>query len=213
MSEQLGWYARLEGGDGVGKTTQLNMAKDFAKKQGIDAVFVREPGGTNFGAEIRHMLLTHTDYDLGPEVEAALFTADRRHTLDTVILPALNDNRLVISDRGPESMVAYQSARGGVDKKILWDLTRMLMPARYIETDALVILSLSESIRRKRLEKGLGSDAADKIESRSHEFAQRVHSQYESFRNELEYAHFVDANRDPEEVFETIKPLLFGKYI
>ena len=212
MSEQLGRYVRLEGADGVGKTTQMQLAREYAAQKGINTVFVREPGGTELGIMLRELILVNMDVHLSPEVEFAMFTADRIHLMNTVILPALEEDSVVISDRGIESSVAYQSAGGGVSKETILDVSSRLMHPRYLRPDALAILSLSQEARNKRLEKRFAHQKSDKIEARQAEYFARVYNEYKQLET-LEYAQVVDADRDPHDVFEDLKPILFGKYM
>ena len=208
---ESGRYARLEGPDGSGKTTQLRLAEEFNEKKGIGAVFVREPGGTKLGLHIRSLLLQEASINMGPEVEFALFTADRRQLWDEVILPALKEDRPVIGDRGVESTICYQSAGGGVDKDTILDVSNKLLDPRYMRPDALAILSISEEVRRRRLNYRFTEEVADKIESRDDSYTHRVYKAYQSL-HELDYAKVINADRDPEEIFEDLKPVLFGKY-
>jgi dTMP kinase len=209
---QSGRYGRLEGTDGSGKTTQMKLAEQYNEEKGIGAVFVREPGGTKFGAHIRALLLTDASMNLGPEVEFALFTADRRQLWDETILPALKEDRLVIGDRGVESTICYQSAGGGVSKDTILNVSNRLLDPRYMRPDTLAVLSISEEVRRRRLRARFTEEAADKIESRDDSYTHRVYKAYQALQ-ELDYATIIDANRDPEDIFEDLKPVLFGKYL
>ncbi|MDB5168314.1 MAG: thymidylate kinase [Candidatus Saccharibacteria bacterium] len=211
MSEQLGWYARVEGIDGTGKSTQLELARQYSEEKGIDTVFIREPGGTEFGNRLRAILLNDTSIHLSPQVETALFTADRRHLCDEVIFPSLEKDMVVISDRGVESGVCYQSAGGGISREAYMAISNLLLPERYMRPDALALLSLREEVRRKRIQVRFDSVAADKIESRGEEYTRRVYDAYRSLE-ELDYATVIDAEPDPEQVFEQLKPVLFGKF-
>jgi dTMP kinase len=211
MNTELGRYVRIEGCDGAGKSTQIELAKQYNEEKGIGAVFVREPGGSEFGARIRALLLTDHSVKLGPEVEFALFTADRRHLWDETILPALNDNRPVISDRGVESTMCYQSAGGGIDKQTIMDVSTQLLPTRYMQPDALAVIAVSKEIRRQRLQARFTQIAADKIELRDEDYANRVYEAYQSLQD-LDYATVIDGDKDPEEVFEHLKPVIFGRF-
>jgi dTMP kinase len=212
MSERQGRYVGLEAVDGAGKTTQWRLAEEFDKEHGIGTEFVREPGGTDFGLDIREMILHKKNYHFTPVTEFLLFTADRRHLWDTVIKPALDDDRPVISDRRIESTIAYQSAGGGLPKDTILNISEQLLDPRYMKPDALALLSLSQETRRRRLDHRLISEAADKIESRDKEYLDRVFAEYKAHET-LEYATVIDAERSPEEVFESLKPVLFGKYL
>lgn len=211
MREQRGWYARVEGIDGTGKSTQLELARQYSETHGIDTIFIREPGGTEFGNRLRAILLRDTSVQLSAQAETALFTADRRHLCDEVIFPALDANQVVISDRGVESGVCYQSAGGGISKEAYMAVSNALLPERYMRPDALALLSLREEVRRQRLTARFVDTAADKIESRSDDYTRRVYAAYKSLEA-LDYATVIDAEPDPKVVFERLKPVLFGRF-
>lgn len=206
-----GRYVRIEGPDGAGKTKQLTLAQEFSEAHGIDVAFIREPGGTELGAEIRHMLLTNKAHELSPKTEALLFTADRNHLVESVILPRLQAGKLTIGDRGKESMDIYQVA-GGADKQMLRDASAMFLPSWYLEPDAVALLSIPKATREKRMANRIKTEAADKIESRSEEYYNAVFDGYKALEDEP-YVTVVDAERTPEEVFEDMKPILFGKFL
>lgn len=212
MSEQLGWYARLDAPEGAGKTTQIDLAKAFALEQGIDAVFVHEPGGTEFGQILRELLLNDERFTLTPEAELAIFTADRIYLYENIILPALQANRLVISDRGVESGVGYQAGGGNMKTETIWEITRLLLPERYVKPDALALLSLSRETQRQRLNKRHRDMGRDKIESRGEDYFDRVHAAYKEMEL-FDHATTINAEPAPEEIFENLKPVLFGPYL
>jgi len=211
VSEQPGWYARLDAPEGAGKTTQINLAKQYNEEMGIGAVFVHEPGGTELGLVYRDILLNNKKYTLTPQEELAVFTADRIHLWETVIYPALQDNRPVISDRGVESGVGYQAGGGAIPTDTIWEVTRLLLPERYVKPDALALLALSRETQRQRLDKRHLDLGRDKIESRGEAYFDRVHAAYKEMEA-FDHSHVVDAERSPEEIFEDLKPILFGPF-
>lgn len=103
----LGKFITLEGCEGVGKSTQLNMLKTYLESTGQQATFTREPGGTPEAEAIRKVILD-VNLKLSASVEALLFVAARISHIDDLILPALKDGKLVISDRYVDSSFAYQ---------------------------------------------------------------------------------------------------------
>ena len=103
-----GLLISVEGGDGVGKTTQIGLLEAVLKEAGVEYVLTREPGGTELGASIRGLLL-HGGY-VSPRAEALLYAADRAHHVATCILPALERGAVVLTDRYLDSSVAYQGA-------------------------------------------------------------------------------------------------------
>ncbi len=120
-----GKFITFEGGEGVGKTTQISLVKNELVKQGFDVFTTREPGGTVLGEKIREILLTGSVDKMSPMTEALLFTAAREYHVNKVIKPALKENKIVLCDRFVDTTFAYQGvAHGlGVDKmKQLYNL-------------------------------------------------------------------------------------------
>lgn len=101
-----GKFIVFEGCEGVGKSTQLRLLKEYLEKTGQKAVFTREPGGTPVGEKIRSLLLGE---EMSAESEALLFAAARCEHIDKVILPALERGELVVCDRYVDSSIAYQA--------------------------------------------------------------------------------------------------------
>jgi len=104
-----GLFISFEGIDGVGKSTQADLLEAFLSERGQTVVRTLEPGGTELGQEIRHLLL-HRKGDVAPRAEALLYAADRAHHVATKIRPALERGEVVITDRYLDSSVAYQGA-------------------------------------------------------------------------------------------------------
>jgi dTMP kinase len=102
-------FITFEGIDGVGKSTQLDLLEKYLTANGHEVVRTLEPGGTDLGQEIRHLLL-HRKGDVAPRSEALLYAADRAHHVATKIRPALEAGKVVLSDRYFDSSVAYQGA-------------------------------------------------------------------------------------------------------
>lgn len=203
-----GRYIRFEGVDGSGKTTQLELAKQYAEENDLKTVFVREPGGTDFGKEMRNYILHDERFDFSAETEYALFTADRSHLIRTVILPALQDGYTVIGDRGIESSEAYQSAAGGLPAETVRGVGELLLPSWYMEPDALVVLWVSKAVREKRIAAKHSAEGADKIESRDADYASRIHDAYDVI-GARPYATSINSELPANEVFEQIKPIVW----
>lgn len=105
-----GLFVVFEGGDGVGKTTQLDLLCARLKQDGYDFVRTFEPGDTTAGQQIRTIVLSPATGDLAPRAEALLYAADKAHHLYTVVEPALDRGAIVVCDRYVDSMLAYQGA-------------------------------------------------------------------------------------------------------
>ncbi|GAA4663989.1 dTMP kinase [Bartonella pachyuromydis] len=114
-----GYFITFEGGDGVGKTVQINCLYKHLKDKGYEVIMTREPGGT-LGAEIiRHILLSGQAQQYGPLIEAALFTAARIDHVTEVIAPALQKGKIVLCDRFVDSTRVYQGLNNKVNSSTL----------------------------------------------------------------------------------------------
>lgn len=107
-----GHFITFEGGEGAGKSTQIQRLKDFLEKAGKTVVVTREPGGSPGAEKIREMLLSGEAKDLGPRGEAMLFAAARADHVDTMIRPALDKGHWVLCDRYADSTRVYQGEAG-----------------------------------------------------------------------------------------------------
>ena len=110
----VGLFISVEGIDGVGKSTQIGMLESFLLERGLKVTRTFEPGGTELGQEIRHLLL-HRKGDVAPRSEALLYAADRAHHVATKVRPALERGEVVVTDRYLDSSVAYQGVGRALD--------------------------------------------------------------------------------------------------
>ena len=107
-----GYFISFEGIDGSGKSTQIQKLAEFLEARDFDIVITREPGGSKGGEEIRNLLLQGNLDRWSAETEILLFTAARRDHLERIILPALEEGKIVICDRFTDSTRMYQGMRG-----------------------------------------------------------------------------------------------------
>lgn len=123
-----GVFITFEGGEGSGKSLQLKRFAEYLTTKGKTVVQTREPGGTEVGKEIRRLLVEGDKDKFDELTELLLFYADRRIDLQKVILPALNDNKIVLSDRFNDSTIAYQYYGSGKfsDTKIMDTLYQLV---------------------------------------------------------------------------------------
>jgi dTMP kinase len=187
-------FITFEGIDGVGKSTQLDLLQQWLTAAGHDVVRTLEPGGTELGKEIRHLLL-HRKGDVAPRSEALLYAADRAHHVATVVRPAIAAGKVVLSDRYFDSSVAYQGAARELDvdqvREIsLWAVDNLL-------PDLTILLDLSaEQAMLRRNKTGV---EPDRLEQEKVDFFERAREQYLKLAVEPRFL-IVDANLSVDEI-------------
>lgn len=175
MSASRGRLIVLEGQESAGKSTQAPRLLQWLADRGVDAVLLREPGGTDAGEKIREMVL-HMPYQLAAVTEALLFMASRAELVDRVIKPTLRDGRSVILDRFFLSTYAYQVAGRGLAAELV--ASANALATQGLVPDITIVLTLSAAQRRARLDRRGGHD---KIEREGDQFHARVDAAFERF--------------------------------
>ncbi len=165
----------FEGGEGVGKSTQLRRLAARLAAAGVPHGLHREPGGTPAGDRIRDLLL-HADAPLAPTTEAALFVASRAQLVAEVILPALARGEHVLLDRFLLSSYAYQSAGRGIPLDDVRDANRLATGGLMPDLTVLLDMAPADGLRRVR-----SRGAPDRIERADDEFHRRVASAFVQF--------------------------------
>ncbi|WP_082043701.1 dTMP kinase [Mobilicoccus massiliensis] len=163
-------FIAFEGGDGAGKSTQVEALVTSLRARGRAVVVTREPGGTPLGGRIRELLL-HGDA-IAPRAEALLFAADRAQHVETLIRPALERGEVVVTDRYVDSSIAYQGAGRDLDAEQIAGLSRWATGG--LVPDLTVLLDVSP---RTGLERRSGR-AADRMETEAEDFHTRVREHF-----------------------------------
>ena len=196
-----GLFITLEGGDGVGKTTQARLLEEWLAGQGRTVVRTREPGGTEVGVLIRDIVLHHRG-DVAPRAEALLYAADRAHHIETVVRPAIERGEVVIQDRYLDSSVAYQGAGRVLDADEVRDLS--LWAADGLLPQVTVLLDLDPTAARARLD--ADDKPFDRLEAEKHDFHARVRSAFLALAaSEPERFLVLDASRPVDEIAAAIR--------
>jgi dTMP kinase len=171
-----GRFITFEGGEGTGKSTQATLLAQRLRAMGIGVVLTREPGGSPGAEIIRHVLLSGAAKSLGPDAETILLAAARDDHVSATIEPALARGRWVISDRFADSTKVYQGALGGVDPLLLSGLYRVTVGD--LKPDLTFILDVPAEIGLERAGKRRGEAEADRFESESSEFHEKLREAY-----------------------------------
>ena len=200
MSGQRGRYVVLEGGEGVGKTTQVAALADRLRAAGVAVEVLREPGGDPFGEAGRELLLG--DLPRAPETEVLLFNALRAQLLVTRIRPLVAEGTWVLSDRSRLSTIAYQGYGSGVD--LAWcrqvcDATVALAPA---DLEVVLAVDAGEAARRRH-DRG----TTDRFEQMDDGFHERVVAGYRTEAERLGVP-VVDGSGTPAEVTDRLWSVL-----
>lgn len=145
--KKKGFFITFEGIDGSGKSTQIQKLAKFLEDNGFDIIMTREPGGSVGGEEIRNLLLQGEVDRWSAETEILLFTAARRDHLERIILPALQDGKIVICDRFTDSTRMYQGMRGPKLRNLVDNLTEEVINC---EPDLTIIIDIDPEISLRR---------------------------------------------------------------
>lgn len=192
-------FITFEGIDGVGKSTQLDLLQSWLEGRGREVIRTLEPGGTELGQEIRHLLL-HRKGDVAARAEALLYAADRAHHVATKIRPALEGGKVVLSDRYFDSSVAYQGAARELDVDEVRNIS--LWAVDNLIPDLTVLLDLDASAAILRRNK-TGTEP-DRLEREKVDFFERARSQYLELAKESRFL-VVDATLSIDEIQEQIR--------
>lgn len=161
-------FITIEGVESSGKSIQAKLLTDWLKENGLNPLLTIEPGGTPFGKTIRELLLNGTNID--PITEFFLYLSDRKEHIIKVILPAMKEGRIVVSDRYYDSTFAYQGGGRGIDKK--WIESLMNYVVQNVIPDITFLIDISPEISLSRIK------GKDRIEKEEMAFHKRVREAY-----------------------------------
>jgi dTMP kinase len=196
-----GVFIAFEGGEGAGKSTQVRRLQEWLTNEGLVCRATFEPGATPSGAGIRSIVLDRAHTGIAPRSEALLYAADRAQHVQDVLRPALDAGEVVITDRYVDSSLAYQ----GAGRTIPLDDVRMLSrwATQGLQPDLTILLDLPPEIG---LARARGRATADRLESESLDFHQRVRQTFLALAEaDPDRYVVVDARQDPDEIAAAIR--------
>ena len=192
-----GAFITVEGGDGAGKTTQLEFIQSWLEHQGINVVTTREPGGTALGEGIRELLLGPANLQISELTELMLIFAARHQHLEEVIKPAMAQGKWVLCDRFTDATYAYQGAGRVLDMQTIQKLEQWVQGE--LRPDLTLILDVPVELGLERTRKR-GADQ-DRFEKQNLTFKQKVRESYlQTAQAEPERVKVLDASADLEAV-------------
>lgn len=201
-----GFLCVIEGIDGSGKSTLLQSLVTSLQDQAYDVVKTREPGGTPLGKEVRHWL-HHSQTRPIPEAEFLLFAADRAQHIHEVVKPALNDGKIVLSDRMADSSMAYQGYGRGIDRAMITSVNRWVMNG--VQPNVIIYVAIDWDTACERLSNGRTELTA--FEKEDHDFFMRVSHGFTDIFKYRSQVYTLDGRQTPEVIFEQAHAILMRK--
>ncbi len=204
-----GLFISFEGGEGSGKTTQINRLANYLTKEGYGVATTREPGGTPEGEAIRNVLVQREGGNWLPMSEVLLLYAARLMHIEKVIKPALAEGKIVISDRFADSTLAYQGYGHGLHHDSIRAVEALTMGA--FKPDLTYILDIDVKTGLERSHKQLAAQKGyDKTEDRFERMEKKFHERLrQGFLNiaksDTARCRVMNANQDIDTLFESIK--------
>lgn len=215
-----GKFITFEGGDGAGKTTQIDRLAERLKAEGHDVVITREPGGSAGAEAVRHILLSGAAEGHGADAEVMLFAAARLDHLQQLILPALTSGKTVLCDRFYDSTRAYQGANGTTDNDFITRMEKIAVGTN--KPDKTIILDLPAEVGLQRVQARVesnrknGKETLDANIDRFEKEALEVHTKRREIFQKIAKTNpkrcsLIDANRDidaiAEDVWDAVSPV------
>ena len=195
-----GRFISLEGGEGVGKSTQLKALAAALRERGLDVLMTGEPGGRAGGERIRDLLLGVSEDRWGPRAEALLFAAARADHVARTIRPALEKGQWVLCDRFIDSSLAYQGGAGGLGIEAVRTINAFGIGDDF--PDRTLVLSLDDGAERARAR---DIDGSDRIGGRPDDYHRKVDAAFRIIAaQEPDRVRLIDASGNPTDVTERL---------
>ena len=199
----------LEGIDGSGKTTQMDLLEQSLRGMGYECVRVREPGGSRISEAIRALLLDPAYKGLmGDRAELLLYNAARAQVIEEVIQPALNAGKVVLADRFAWSTLAYQGFGRGLNTSMVEKLSEITCGECFPE----LTIVLDMDVKEGRLRMASEGKQPDRLEAEKEDFFERVRKGYQQISKEFpECVSLVNASQSREAMHEIILQMIKSK--
>ncbi len=205
-----GLFITFEGGEGVGKSTQIQYLDAALRAHGYETVMTREPGGSPGAEAVRHVLLSGAAEEFGVRMEAILFAAARSDHVEEVIRPAIEAGTIVLCDRFMDSSRVYQGVTGNLEPQFLRALERVAVNGVVPDLTIILDLPAEAGLARARSRGGNDGDTPDRYEKEAlsvHE--KRREAFLELAKAEPERCKVVDGNQPADAIAQAVEKLVF----
>ena len=200
-----GYFLSVEGGDGSGKSTQIQNIKNYLTERGQEVILSREPGGTPIGEKIRELILDPANEAMTGRAEMLLYAASRAQHVEEKILPALAEGKTILSDRFTDSSSAYQGYGRALGDMVA-EVNRIATGGK--EPDLTIFLDITPAAGLARKNRQAGH-VLDRMEQEKADFHEAVYAGYLAVAKESNgRIAVIDADRPAEEVFADIRKAL-----
>lgn len=201
-------FITFEGVEGAGKSTQVKNLEEYLNNKDFKTLVTRQPGGSELGKHVRNLILNPELNDKPSDLaEMFLYLADRSHHVEKTILPALENNIVVISDRYVDSHIAYQGYARGFDLEKLKYLNSIA--SKNLEPDITFLFDLDPIIGLNRVRFGRNQLILDRIEAEKIDFHERVRNGFLNIAKEnKKRVKIIDANLSQETIKNQIIEIL-----
>ncbi len=204
-------FISICGVEGSGKTTQLKFIARFLESFGKKFVITREPGGTPIGMKIRRILLDPENLDMTAKAELFLYAADRIQHIEQLILPALHEGKIVITDRFADSTTVYQGYARGIDLELVEKINDLVLDG--LKPDLTILLDIAPVIGLSRVQNqlkfGQRSESESRFEHEKLEFHEKIRQGFLMLaRKEPNRFRIVDAEQQQDKVTQNILQIL-----
>tara|TARA_R110002012_G_scaffold76827_2_gene194226 strand:- start:21212 stop:21847 length:636 start_codon:yes stop_codon:yes gene_type:complete len=196
-----GFMVVFDGSNGAGKTTVINEVEKYLKTKGLDVIMTREPGGTPIGEKIRNIILDSSTPEMCDMTELMLFGAGRAQHIQEKIIPALDDGKIIISDRFDAATFSFQHYARGIDIDIITKINNLALDG--FKPDMNIILDLDPLEGLKRVKQR--GEGLDRLEDEKLDFLDKARNGYLSqAKDQPDKFEVIDASKTKECVLQDV---------